>query len=224
MKITAEIVRKLSNARFQPPGGGAEEKLAWINNGEADLLRSIGGSGKKRKFGLPSFSFADNNPGAGFGSRNTGVNRSDSSGASNARNSGVGGVGSQMQQNRDGSLSRISRGVAPPSNARTPPMGVPHPALRPATPPMALPLAMAPVPRMNPFAKFSGLPISNPGWSTDPTQPTSPISYGPIGGGKFQDRLSQRSGMGGLRGGWGGGFGRAGRSGGGHGGGGGGGW
>lgn len=68
-----------------------------------------------------------------------------------------------------------------------------------------------PIPRQNPFLKFTGPPISNPGWATDPTQPTSPISYGPIGGGKFQDRIPQgmmNSGFGGVGSGMGGGGGR----------------
>lgn len=80
MQQTAQIVSKLRNARFQPPRG-PKEKLAWINDTEADLLRSIGGSGKKRKFGLPSFSWRDD------------------SGSDNARGTDDGNGGSKSSSN-----------------------------------------------------------------------------------------------------------------------------
>lgn len=55
MQATAQIISKLRNARFQPPNGGPREKLAFINRGEADLLRAIGGAGKKTRLGVPTF-------------------------------------------------------------------------------------------------------------------------------------------------------------------------
>ena len=57
---TMSAVRKLRNARFDPPGDGPKEKLAWIYRDEADLLRSIGGSGRRGKWGVKSYSWRDN--------------------------------------------------------------------------------------------------------------------------------------------------------------------
>ena len=84
-------------------------------------------------------SYADSHPGAGYGARSTGVDRSDSSGASSARNSGVGGVGSQMSQNRDGSLSMTRGGVTAAPAVRLSRVGIPRPAAMPLMAPVALP-------------------------------------------------------------------------------------
>lgn len=164
MQATSQILSKLRNARFQPPNGAAKEKLAWINNGEADLLRSIGGSGKKRKFGLPSFSWRDT----------TGAKGSmDGSGGSMRAGGDVRGTGSGSGSSgsRDGmrgttvtkTAAKAPTRVAPPVIAPpvytlppavfTPPPPVfvappPMPRMKPAVPTYAPP----PVPRMKPAA------------------------------------------------------------------------
>lgn len=161
MQATAQILSKLRNARFQPPNGAAKEKLAWINNGEADLLRSIGGSGKKRKFGLRSFSFRDNSSSANRNSTNDGNGGSMRAGGDvkgTGSGSGKGGTGGLMG-NRSTALKQATHVPVPMQKPVMPVYTLPPPVFTP--PPVALtplPTLLAPpVPRMKP-----AVPVQQP--------------------------------------------------------------
>lgn len=172
MQATAQIISKLRNARFQPPQGGPKEKLAWINDGEADLLRLHGGSGKKRKFGLPSFGKGDIGNSVG------------SAGASDGAGDGKGGQihtnGTGMGQSNvlrqingrwnvvsRADASRIDAGgsmrtaapVAPVAQRVAPPVPIVKPPIRVAPPPM---LVATPVPRMKPAVAVTPAPTIKP--------------------------------------------------------------
>lgn len=76
--------------------------------------------------------------------------------------------------------------------------------------PLAPPPPVIPIPRPNPFAKFTGPPIVapvDPGIYPPSTPPPAPadgwgqVMYGPPGGGKFQDRIPQGVMNGGFAGG-----------------------
>lgn len=94
-KRTADVVRKLRNARFTPPNGGPKEKLRWINDGEADLLRTIGGSGRRGKFGFESYSWRDDSGSDTNGTQDGNGGSMDGSGNVSGTGSGSGGGGMQ---------------------------------------------------------------------------------------------------------------------------------
>jgi len=154
VQATSQIIGKLRNARFQPPNGGAKEKLAWINDGEADLLRLNGGSGKKRKFGLPSFGFGDraNSVGSAGESHYAGDGRG---GQVNTAGTGPGGDRSLRQVN--GQWTSMPRSEAVRMDAgnsyQPAPVAPPVPRMRPVIAPPVEPLptpVAPPIPRMAP--------------------------------------------------------------------------
>lgn len=161
MNSVHAIVGKLRNARFQPPGGKPLEKLAWINGVEADLLRKIGGSGRKAKFGLPSFSWRDDtdssetrggtqdgnggSQSAGGGDRGGGDGNYTFRGVPGTRNVGNWNTGGAAV-----ATGSFERGLTPMRAARpmapqvNPLGGVPS-QVPPVTPPVALPPAYPPL-------------------------------------------------------------------------------
>lgn len=190
MQQTAQIISKLRNARFQPQGG-AKEKLAWINDGEADLLRSIGGSGKRRKFGLPSFAMTASQR-QQSNAADKGLRASPKATASKAASS------AKTTSNGNTASKPVARPVAVPIPRMKPQIAaVPIPRMKPVTAPVIKPQnygfvapAAAPVVRMpavrstvpRPMPKPS--PVARPvtagnveGW--DP-QFSNPMRFKPV--------------------------------------------
>lgn len=172
MQATAQIISKLRNARFQPPQGGPKEKLVWINDGEADLLRLHGGSGKRRKFGLPSFGKGDigNSVGSAGASDGAGDGKG---GQIHTGSTGMGQPNVLRQINGRWNVvsradaSRIDAGgsmrpaapVAPVAQRVAPPVPIMKPPITVAPPPT---LMAPPVPRMKPAVTVTPAPMIKP--------------------------------------------------------------
>lgn len=142
-------IKKLRNARFDPPNGGPREKLRWINDGEADLLRRIGGSGKKGKFGLESFWLGDH------------ANSLGSAGASNWAGNGkggqvnldnVGGSTGNVLRNVYGEWKVVSKNPQPQQAAISRAPVVKPPVI---APPVMAPIAAVPKPMAKPAAPIA---------------------------------------------------------------------
>lgn len=172
MQQTAQILSKLRNARFQPPNGGPKEKLRWLNDGEADLLRQLGGSGKKGKFGLPSFYAGD--IGNSVGSAGASDGAGDGMGGQiHTSNTGMGQA--NVLRRIDGRWTSVSRAdaarmdaggstrpaapVASVAQRVAPPVSIVKPPVKVAPPPT---LMTPPVPRMKPAVAVAPAPTIKP--------------------------------------------------------------
>ena len=160
MKQIEQILSKLRNARFQPPNGGLPEELALINRPEANLLRKLGGSGKRTKFGIRSFSWRDDTDSSetrggtqdgNGGSQSAGGG--DRGGGGNYTFRGVPGTRNVGNWNTGGeavATGSFARGLTPMRAARpmapqiNPLGGVPR-QVPPVTPPVVVPPAYPPL-------------------------------------------------------------------------------